>query len=44
MARATLVDEREEVLNDDEEVGSLDTEDTSEVQEVAQEEATTGHP
>ena len=38
MARATLVDEREEVLNDDEEVGSLDTEDTSEVQEVAQEE------
>ena len=38
MARATLVDEREEVLNDDEEIGSLDTEDTSEVQEVAQEE------
>ena len=38
MARATLVDEREEVLNDDEVVGSLDTEDTSEVQEVAQEE------
>ena len=38
MARATLVDEREEVLNDDEEVGSLETEETSEVQEVAQEE------
>lgn len=38
MARATLVDEREEVLNDDEEVGSLETEDTSEVQEIAQEE------
>ena len=38
MARATLVDEREEVLNDDEEIGSLYTEDTSEVQEVAQEE------
>ena len=38
MARATLVDEREEVLNDDEEIGSLDTEDTSEVQEIAQEE------
>jgi len=38
MARATLVDEREEVLNDDEEVGSLDTQDTVEGQEVAQEE------
>ncbi len=38
MARATLVDEREEVLNDDEVVGSLDTEDTTEGQEVAQEE------
>ena len=38
MARATLVDEREEVLNDDEEIGSLETADTSEVQEVAQEE------
>lgn len=38
MARATLVDEREEVLNDDEEIGSLDVQDTVESQEVAQEE------
>ena len=38
MARATLVDEREEVLNDDEEIGSLDTHNTVEGQEVAQEE------
>ena len=38
MARATLVDEREEVLNDDEEIGSLDVQDTVESQEAAQEE------
>ena len=38
MARAQLLDEREEEINDNEEVGSLDTSDsTAEDQEVAQE-------